>query len=340
MRQIRNIITVCFVCAAMLLLPFSCLPAEAAGTDAELNGSSDPEVRPDAEDCIPQDAQGYSAAEPVPAVPAADEGSVSLAQEEPAVPEEPDVMEQVTFPARVIVYRTGYAYKGPNALDGNASASFGSVPEGVVFSAGNAGTTFAVNQTSNSAVLPKNRIVLTENAVAFYPVTKGSSKVDFTLNGKQFTTIVSCYQPRLSVSSLLMYKKQKKAVSVKGVPAGTKVTYSSSNKAIASVTKAGVVKAKKSGNAVIYAQVGSVKIGTVASVTSKKKVRAVKRARRMAKSSTYSQPKRMLKGYYDCSSLVYRAYKPEGIHFGSPGYWAPTAAGEAAYLNSKHKIVC
>ena len=43
----------------------------------------------------------------------------------------------------------------------------------------------------------------------------------------------------------------------------------------------------------------------------------------------------MQKGYYDCSSLVWRSYAPVKIYFGDRHY-APVAANEAKYL-VKHK---
>ena len=47
--------------------------------------------------------------------------------------------------------------------------------------------------------------------------------------------------------------------------------------------------------------------------------------------STYSQPKRMETGYYDCSSYVWRAYKSVGIDVGNAKNYAPTAASLAQW---------
>ena len=46
----------------------------------------------------------------------------------------------------------------------------------------------------------------------------------------------------------------------------------------------------------------------------------------------------MSEGYYDCSSLVWRSYKPYGYSFGS-SYTAPVAASEGLYLYNKGKMV-
>ncbi len=51
-----------------------------------------------------------------------------------------------------------------------------------------------------------------------------------------------------------------------------------------------------------------------------------------------SQAKRMDKGYFDCSSLVWRAYHSQGINL-MQKKWAPTAADLGKYLVGKHKKV-
>ena len=54
-------------------------------------------------------------------------------------------------------------------------------------------------------------------------------------------------------------------------------------------------------------------------------------------SSTYSQARRMENGYYDCSSLVFRAYgRDTGLLGGIPSY-APSAAAMAYYLERTGK---
>ena len=75
----------------------------------------------------------------------------------------------------------------------------------------------------------------------------------------------------------------------------------------------------------------SVNVGT------KKGVKAVLNALK-AEGAAYSQAKRMSKGYYDCSSLVWRSYSPLGIYFGDKTY-APVAATQAYYLVSNKKTL-
>jgi len=46
----------------------------------------------------------------------------------------------------------------------------------------------------------------------------------------------------------------------------------------------------------------------------------------------------MRKGYVDCSSFVWKSYKPYGVNFGSKSY-APTAADIAKWCGKKKKLL-
>jgi cell wall-associated NlpC family hydrolase len=52
----------------------------------------------------------------------------------------------------------------------------------------------------------------------------------------------------------------------------------------------------------------------------------------------YSQPKRMKKGYADCSSYVWKCYKTAGIYFGDKSY-APTAANIAKWCTNNKRAL-
>ncbi len=166
---------------------------------------------------------------------------------------------------------------------------------------------------------------------------KGTTTLTITIYGKTFQTKVTLYKASLETSTLIA-KGKTKALKVKGVPK-SQITWSSTNKKVVSVNKkTGKIKARKLGNAVIYATAYGTKLGTAVSSTTKKKVKAVKRGFKLAKGK-YSQARRMSSGYYDCSSLVWRAYRyAKGCTFGDRWY-APTAAGEAKYLASRKKIL-
>ena len=72
-------------------------------------------------------------------------------------------------------------------------------------------------------------------------------------------------------------------------------------------------------------------------VSSDTKAKVIAAGQEIAK-GTYSQPRRMSAGYYDCSSLVWRAYKPYGYNFGT-NLTAPVAASEAKYLSDRNKLI-
>lgn len=74
------------------------------------------------------------------------------------------------------------------------------------------------------------------------------------------------------------------------------------------------------------------------SICKKKAYKAVKKARN-AIGASYSQSRRMQKGYYDCSSLIWRSYSPYGILFGEEGDWAPTAADQGLWCDENDKTI-
>ena len=120
-----------------------------------------------------------------------------------------------------------------------------------------------------------------------------------------------------------------------------KFKWTSSNKAVAAVSQDGRVTAKKIGNAVItgVSKAKGFRVGCVVSVTTQPKINAIDRGKKIAE-GTYSLTRRMQQGFYDCSSLVWRAYVPEGINFGVPyGGYAPVAGAECQFLERQGKIV-
>ena len=47
----------------------------------------------------------------------------------------------------------------------------------------------------------------------------------------------------------------------------------------------------------------------------------------------------MRKGYYDCSSLVSRVYRPYGVYFGVKRGWSPTAAAIGKWCTNNKKVL-
>ncbi|MBO4396173.1 MAG: Ig-like domain-containing protein [Eubacterium sp.] len=112
----------------------------------------------------------------------------------------------------------------------------------------------------------------------------------------------------------------------------------SMDKSVATVSKTGAVTAVGIGNTIVYAHIGQSKIGCVVSVVPTGHSKVVEIAAHIGATRSYSQPMRMLPGYYDCSSLVWMAYSSIGRYFGVTKF-APTAASEAQWCEKHNRIL-
>lgn len=179
---------------------------------------------------------------------------------------------------------------------------------------------------------------LEENVLSITPYEAGKATITVFINNKEIcrltinTTIVN-----MNVNSALLSAKQTKQLKVKGCKS-SEVKWSSSNPKVVSVSSKGVIKAKKNGNAVIKAKVGDAMFGCAVSVVSANRKKAVNTAIHIAKTCTYSQPKRMQSKYYDCSSLVWKSYHKNGVNFGGKNY-APVAADIGKWCADKKKMI-
>ncbi len=174
-----------------------------------------------------------------------------------------------------------------------------------------------------------------------YAAAKGTIDVSIIVDGKVLTAEIVVTNPKFTSSAEIMYKKQSKTVKLKGLNSTySTVVFSSSNKKVATVSQKGLVKAKKSGRVRIYAQVDGKKIYALVEVSSKAGYQASKKAIAISKTKTkYSQIRRMRKGYYDCSSLVSRVYRPYGVYFGVKRGWSPTAASIGKWCTRNKKVL-
>lgn len=184
---------------------------------------------------------------------------------------------------------------------------------------------------------------ISENVLEFEVEGTGSTTISFMLGTKQLSFHLRILVPlSMKSNSYVLTRGHKVKLKLFGDKSGVKLKYQSLKPSVASVNSRGQVKAKKPGTAVIRitADYGETKdyIGTVINVTTSKKSAVFRWARSYAAKSKYSQAKRMQKGYYDCSSLVWRAYKSRGISLLNKNY-APTAADLAKYLVGKGRKV-
>lgn len=185
-------------------------------------------------------------------------------------------------------------------------------------------------ESSNEAIEVKGSLV--DNEITIRPDKVGKTVVTITVNEKEFRVKINTIAVRMP-NSLLLATKETKKYSVKG---DADAKWSSSDPSVVRVASDGTLYAKKTGNAVIRLRIGSYRLGCAVSVTTPERKKAVEKASTIGHTCTYSQLKRMQEHYYDCSSLVWKAYHNYGVNFGSR-YNAPVAAdiGKWCVLNNK-----
>ena len=151
-----------------------------------------------------------------------------------------------------------------------------------------------------------------------------------------------------NTGSLTTYPGMKSKLKVNVLNAdSSEVTWSSTNKKIAKVSKKGVVKARAKGRCYVKATVGGATCKILVEVTSPQAYQAVQNAFADKKTEiAYSQAKRMKTYYRDCSSFVSRCYWDSklgrrlfAIGGGAGKKWAYPAADQALWLNNKGKRV-
>lgn len=168
----------------------------------------------------------------------------------------------------------------------------------------------------------------------------GSGKGSLTLHvgNKSFTIKYDVKQVGLSDYSMLLVKGKSKTISVLNYDGD--VEFESLNPTICSVTKNGKIKAKKNGNAVIKVTMGDDGVtGCVVSVVPAEIKKTVETAIHIGETCTYSQDLRMNDGYYDCSSLTYKAYKSAGINLCGFNGWAPTSRDQAKWCRDHSRMI-
>lgn len=170
-----------------------------------------------------------------------------------------------------------------------------------------------------------------------YSDTAGSCQIFFIIYGKTFTVNYQSTKLDISKQSCLIVKGKKKQLFVSGYSGN--IEWISDNPSIATVNSHGIVKGKKIGNVIIKAKIGDQYLGCAVSVTKAKLKKVVERATFIGTHWKYSQEKRTQKGYYDCSALVWKAYKEKAkVTFGSP-YYPGVALTEAKWCKSHNKML-
>ena len=212
------------------------------------------------------------------------------------------------------------------------SIALKNVPAGVILSDNNVEL---VCESSNSGM--RAYCSLENNQLTLNFDSPGKTTLTITIGGKAFTVEVNVQNITISKQGVVQAKGKKVKLKIKGT--SDKPVWTSSNSKVAKVSKKGVVTCKKIGNAVITADFNGAKVGCAISVVSPKKVKVIRYAKMIGSKWKYSQPKRMQKGYYDCSSLVWKSYCKMGKKIGGNNYYAPVAADLAKWCKSHGKKI-
>lgn len=171
--------------------------------------------------------------------------------------------------------------------------------------------------------------------------SKGKETIKVLIDGRVVEIIAVITNPAYKDYKFTMYKGLKKDFKLTGLDKTySTVTYATSDKAVATITKAGTVTAKKVGVTKLNVEVDGKKMAVWIEISTKKGYQAAKKGISISKTKThYSQTKRMQKGYYDCSSLVSRIYRKYGVYFGSKSGWSPTAAAIGQWCSNHNMVI-
>lgn len=184
-----------------------------------------------------------------------------------------------------------------------------------------------------------------DNKIYFRPKKTGKFKVTVIVDGRKFQCTAKVYniyfkRNKYTIadkssknwiegrSTVALEKGKSTTLKAYGMPKNQDIIWESSNPNVVSVNKSGKITAKKYGEAVISVSCPDVTITYHVAVTYTTAIKAVRYCYKHWQ-ATYSQPKRMQKDYYDCSSFVWRAYMDAGFNIGNAKWYAPTAAAEA-----------
>ena len=190
---------------------------------------------------------------------------------------------------------------------------------------------------ASSNINMKVAAYLEKNVLTVDVYNTGISTLTVDINGKKFNLDVNIIDNEISSTSVVIAEGGSYQLKIRGEGAG-KIEWSSANPEIAEVSADGKVIGKAKGNTLITTKVNGKTFGCVVSITSEMRKNVVEWARAYSLKSRYSQSRRMEEGYYDCSSLAWRAYHKFGFNIMDTNY-APTAAAMGKFYDTNGRIV-
>ena len=164
------------------------------------------------------------------------------------------------------------------------------------------------------------------------PKASGNVTVKIDVDGKIFKEELTVIDVHVAGNNLLTWPGTKFSYKVTGAPSDMKISYSSSDPSVASISKKGTLKTKKKGFTFITVTVGDVETQYTVNVGDETAVKAVLYAGEYVGKAKYDQGRRMEEGYFDCSSLAWRSYAKAGLKIQNNDY-APTSADLAKYMD-------
>ncbi len=195
----------------------------------------------------------------------------------------------------------------------------------------------AMGKTTGSIECDGISLDTKKKTVSIRVYESGSGDVTFYLNGVPFTVHIECKVVNIATKVRVLDKGKSFVLKLKNYPGSP--GWKSTDAKVASVSGSGKVKGKKTGNAIIYVDMDGSRIGCLVSVVKKGVTKACARATFIGTHWKYSQEKRMKKGYYDCSALVWKAYKRGGIAVAGAKGYAPTAADLGKWCANHKRLV-
>lgn len=175
---------------------------------------------------------------------------------------------------------------------------------------------------------------------ALWGIKAGTGVMTASVDGKTFKINYTVVCPVFQEIKNVLVKNKKTTIRIAGLT-GVTPRYSIRNKKVATVDSTGVITGAKAGVTYVDVKLGKMNFSYRVEIAAKGMKKIIDRAQFIVNNWKYSQGKRMKKGYYDCSALVwkgYKAYKKYHKKLGSSKYALP--AGELFdYLNRKKQIV-
>ncbi len=169
--------------------------------------------------------------------------------------------------------------------------------------------TFCIFGQAQSIAQEKMKKVKARKGVVSFNIGEHSYNVEYSVNPVSF-------------ESNQFYVVKGKSKKMKLTNCTTATNWKSTNKKVATINQQGKLKAKKQGWTYISAEIDGQEVGTVVNVVKNKNtIKMVNKAKYIFSHWKYSQAKRTKKGYFDCSSLVWRVYNQyQNISFGTPNW--------------------